>query len=821
MGVWTRPSLRGHDEGISTSHPDREPARILDLTASLAGAYCGRLLGSAGLEVTRVEPPTGHPLRSWSASGATIPGDRCGPLFAWLSGGGRSVVVDPADPGDVDELLAWADRFDAILWAPDGVVALERLRDAAPDATVTSLTWFGLDGPWADRVATEFTLQALSGAPGLRGARAWPPMSAGGQHGEYMIGVFAAAATLIGLRQRVVGGGGGVLDVSGLESVMMTQLFNPHTGMTQTDGAWPSRYREPVADVVASADGWVGFAVVNRVEHWWAFCRMIGRPEWADDRSLDAVPARSERCDELNPAIEAWCRERTTAEIVGLATDRRIPAIAVGNGETIPQLDHFASEGFHVPNPDGGFLQPAPPFRLHPPIPGVGEVRPAPAIGAPIRDQVEPPAREPRSATTSTDQAGALPFAGLRVADFTSFWAGPFLAHLLAMFGADVIHVESIGHPDGSRLMNHHPRTVERWWERSPYFHATNTNKRGLTLDLSDDRGRDLARRLVAECDIVIENNSPRVMESFGLSWDDVRAIDPSTIMVRMPAFGLTGPWRDRTGFAMTMEQVSGMAWLTGFPEHRPGALFGPCDPGAGLHALVGLAAALEERRRTGEGRLVECPMVASALNVAGEQVIEASATGVRLDRLGNRGLAAAPQNSYPAADRDEDSGRPRWVSIAVATDEQWHRLRAALGDPAWTADPSFDTMAGRMAGHDELDRRLTAWCAERPSDTIVEILWSAGVPCAAVVHPSENLGMDQLLHRGFFEHVHHPVHGDSFIATCPFRLPGMDGPMHRSPAPLLGQHNEEILVDLLGVPADELAALAADGVIGTELSAG
>ncbi|MGF1597140.1 MAG: CoA transferase [Acidimicrobiales bacterium] len=795
---------------------DRQRFRVLDLTTSLAGAYCSHLLGSGAIDVTRAEPPAGHPLRAWSATGSPIPPTGSGPLFSWLSGGGSSVVVDPADADDLAELLTWAPGFDAITWEPDAPVGLDQLQRAAPGVTVTSLTPFGLDGPWSDRVATEFTLQALSGAPGLRGARAWPPMSAGGQHGEYLVGVFAAAATVIGLRRLVVGGGGGVLDVSALEAVMMTQLFNPHTSMTQADGAWPSRYRAPVADVVASKDGWVGFAVVNRLEHWWSFCEMIDRPDWAGDRTLDAVPARSDRCDELNPVIEAWCAERTTAEIVELATQRRIPAIEVGNGETIPRMTHFACEPFYEPNPDGGFLQPAAPFRMHPPIPRVAEVEPAPNLGARIRRQARPsePVRDAPAAPSPT-----LPFEGLRVADFTSFWAGPFLSHLLAMFGADVIHVESTHHPDGARLMNHHPRTTDRWWERSPYFHATNTNKRGVTINLDDEQGRDLARRLVADCDIVVENNAPRVMDSFGLSWDDIRAANPSALMVRMPAFGLTGPWRDRTGFAMTMEQVSGMAWLSGFPEHRPGALFGPCDPGAGLHALIALTFALEERRRTGEGRLVECPMVASALNVAAEQVIEASANGHRLDRTGNRGLVAAPQNSYATADPDDEAGRHRWVSIAVATDGQWRTLRAILGDPPWAADPALDTMAGRMARHDDLDRELAAWCAERPAAEIVDTLWPAGIPCAPVVHPSENLEMEQLLHRGFFEPVDHPVHGHSFVATCPFRLPGVDGPIHRRPAPLLGQHNDEVLGGLLGLSSDELAVLTAGGVIGTRLA--
>ena len=789
--------------------------RVLDLTTTLAGAYSAHLLVAAGVDVTRVEPPQGHALRRWSATGAELSPDGCGPMFGWLAGGTSSVVVDPTSESDVVELLQRAAGYDAVTWSPGAVVDIERLRAAVPEVTITALTPFGLDGPWADRVATEFTLQALSGAPGLRGSRAWPPMSAGGQHGEYMIGVFGAVATLIGLRRMLVSGGGGVLDVSGLESVMMTQLFNPHTMETQVGGVRPKRARATVGDVVPTRDGYVGFAVVNRVQHWLDFCAMIGRPDWADDRTLDGVATRTERSAELNPVIEAWCGERTTAEIVELAALLRIPCIEVGNGASIPTMDHFASEPFYDVNPDGGFLQPA---AAVPDAPTDPRCRGGPP-GAGTR------AVDPRHATTAAgtgadaaQRSRPAPVRGLRVADFTSFWAGPFLGHVLGMFGADVVHVESTGRPDGARLMNQHPRTEAQWWERSPYFHATNTNKRGVTLDLAQPDGRALAQRLVAECDVIVENYSPRVMDSFGLSWDDVRAINPAAIMVRMPAFGLSGPWRDRTGFAMTMEQVSGMAWLCGFPEHAPGALFGPCDPGAGLHALTGLLAALEHRRRTGEGRLVECPMVANALNVAGEQVIEHSANGIRLDRTGNRGLAAAPQNCYAASDWDDDLEHHRWVSIAVATDEQWRALRAALGSPAWSTAPALDTFAGRMAAHDDLDHHLAAWCAERKAAEIVDELWTAGVPCAVVVHPSENLTMEQLVHRRLLRARRAPGPRRSLIATFPFRLPDDDGPVHRRPAPLLGEHNGEVLGDLLGVPTAELDRLTAAGVIGTEL---
>ena len=722
--------------------PDR--FHVLDLTTSLAGAYAAHLLTAGGVDVVRAEPLGGHALRRWRARFAPIPAGEDGALFRWLAGGQRSVGVDPADPDDAGELLAWAAAMDAVLWSPGAAIDIDRLRRHVPDVPITSITAFGLDGPWSGRAATELTLQALTGAPGLRGARAWPPMTAGGQHGEYMVGVFAAVATLLGLRRRVVGGGGGVIDLSGLEALIMTQLFNPHTLETQAGGVRPRRLKATVADVVESADGYVGFAVVNRVQHWHDFCAMIGRPDWADDRSLDAPAQRAERADELNPVIRAWAAAHTTAEIVEIAALMRIPCIEVGNGETIPRMEHFAAERFYGEHPSGAFLQPAPPFRMHPPIPGVGELADSPPLGPPIRtvERPAPPVVERGAA------AQARPFDGVRVADFTSFWAGPFLTHTLGMFGADVIHVESAGRPDGARLMNPHPVTTPLWWERSPYFHATNTNKRGVTLDMSRAEGRDLALRLVAQCDVVVENYSPRVLEGWGLGWDEVRAVRPDAIMVRMPAFGLSGPWRDRTGFAMTMEQVSGMAWLTGFPEHAPGALFGPCDPGAGLHALIGLLVALEHRRRTGEGRLVEAPMVASALNVAAEQVIEHSAYGVRLDRAGNRGIAAAPQNCYAAADWDDDLQQHAFVALAVATDEQWARAarRARTSAVGGAAGARHARRAprpprrGRCAAervvrgaHRRRDRRraLAGGCAGRARRAPVgePVVRAAGVP--------------------------------------------------------------------------------------------
>ena len=231
---------------------------------------------------------------------------------------------------------------------------------------------------------------------------------------------------------------------------------------------------------------------------------------------------------------------------------------------------------------------------------------------------------------------GGRPLAGLRVIDFTAFWAGPSATHSLAAFGAEVIKIESIQRPDGIRYSGGMRKDVDDWWEYGWVFHAMNTNKRSVTLDLQTDAGVGLIKKLIAQADMVIENFSPRVMDQFGLGADVLLELNPRLVVVRMPAFGLTGPWRDRVGFAPTMEQIAGLAWVTGLPDGLPVAPRGACDPLAGTHAAFALIAALEFTERTGRGQLVEVPMIESVLNVTAVQTMEFETFGSVLERRGN-----------------------------------------------------------------------------------------------------------------------------------------------------------------------------------------
>jgi crotonobetainyl-CoA:carnitine CoA-transferase CaiB-like acyl-CoA transferase len=409
----------------------------------------------------------------------------------------------------------------------------------------------------------------------------------------------------------------------------------------------------------------------------------------------------------------------------------------------------------------------------------------------------------------AADHAPRLPLEGIRILDATAWWAGPSSTHILAALGAEVIHLESTSHPDGARMAAAAFADQSQWWERSGMYLATNTNKRGLTLDLSCAAGRELLYGLVECSDILVENFSPRVFDNFDITWEAVSERNPRIVMVRMPAFGLDGPWRNNVGFAQTMEQMTGMAWVTGHEYDQPRIPRGPCDPLAGMHSAFAVLAGLRNRDETGQGCFIEVSMVESALNAAAEQVVEFTAYGSLISRLGNRSRDAAPQGLYQCA------GIERWLAISVATDDQWHLLKSALGEPDWANDPALDTREGRVRAHDVIDKHLEQWTGQHDSAAAAELLVEYGVPAANLADARVGSMHPQLAARGFFESLDHPVVGRHHVPAIPFKYRSVDK-WYRSTAPTLGQHNASILGELLGLDAATIAALTEKGVIGT-----
>ena len=775
--------------------------RVVDFSEDIAGPYCTKLLADAGADVVKVERATGDPLRRWSASGAEL-GSGDGALFQYVNGSKRSVTGEPGDP-EVGRLLAGAD-----IVVESGRLSeadLVGIRESGGGLTVVSISPFGRRGPWAERPATEFTLQALCGSTANRGTREREPLHAGGRLGEWIGGVYGAVGALAGLRTARSSGVGEHVDVSLLECMAITMggYGSLNISMSGKPAPRPPRSVE-TPSIEPTADGYVGFCTVT-AQQFQDFLVLIDRADLLDDPDLSSMAGRQQRRDEFLEQVWAWTTQRRTEEIVELASLLRIPVAPIGTPTTITELDQFAERGVYHRSPSGAFVQPRPPYQVdgRP----VELVNPAPGLGEHAGTVAWPPRKPP---TSDPDPAGAgLPLAGIRVVDFTAFWAGPAATQMLAALGAEVIKVESIQRPDGMRFTSSKAPGDDHWWEWSAVFQAVNVNKQGITLDLSQAEGRKLVFDLISRSDAVVENFSPRVLDNFGITWDAIHELNQRTIMVRMPAFGLNGPWRDRTGFAQTMEQASGMAWMTGFAEGPPIIPRGACDPLAGMHATFALMAALEERERSGLGHLLEVTMVEAALNVAAEVVIEHSAYGASLSRDGNRGPVSAPQGLYPCR------GDEQWLALAVATDRQWAELRAVLGDPEWARAGDLAHAAGRRLAHDLIDKHLSSWCATRDVDDTVEQLVARGVPAARVVEGEHVLENVQLRARRFPEHFDHRILGRRELHGVPFRLSSHPGPWFTRPSPTLGEDNAAVLHGLLGLSEQQFERLTLESVIG------
>ncbi|MEV3964216.1 CoA transferase [Nocardia sp. NPDC050193] len=782
--------MRRDEAGLSTDY------RVVEMASGIAGPYAAKLLVDAGAEVVKIEPPAGDPYRRWTASGADL-GGRDGAMFQFLNAGKLSVVGQAHEP-QVGSVLAGADLLieDNL---PDDV--LERIRTESPGLDVVSISAFGRRGPWRNRPWTEFTLQALAGSTGGRGFRDRAPVHAGGRLGEWIAGSYAGAAALaLRTAARRHGDSGAHADLSMLECLCVAMsLYAPLTA--SLSGTRPAGRTVEIPSVERSADGWVGLCTITG-QMFQDFLLMIGRADLLDDPDIVDPKARQGRFAEFQKIIEDWTTGLSTAEIEEIAAAMRIPVSPLGTPGTISENRHFRERGVFVDNPSGGFAQPRRPYLVDGnagPPPG-----PAPILGADT-GRVD---WRPRNRSGIADPA---PLRGLRVVDLTGFWAGPAATQLLAAFGAEVIKVESTQRPDGMRFTSTKPSSVDGWWEWGAVFQGANAGKLGITLDLTQPEGKDLLFALARQSDLLIENYSPRVLDNFGITWQALQESNPKLTLVRMPAFGLDGPWRDRTGFAQTMEQATGLSWMTGYPDAAPMVLKGPCDPVAGLHAVVAALAALEYADNRGSGAFVEVPMVESALNVAAEVCIEFAAYGAESTRAGNRGPVSAPQNLYRCAGPGPDA----WIALAVATDEQWVALRHALGDPEWARRPEWATSSARRVAHDEIDEHLALFCAGRDAVDLAAELSARGIPAERVIEPVDAMDNPQFAARCFAQLIQHPLLGEHRIPGLPVRLAGRAEPWFTRPAPTLGQDNDTVLGELAGASPQRLAQLRTGNVIG------
>jgi benzylsuccinate CoA-transferase BbsF subunit len=404
---------------------------------------------------------------------------------------------------------------------------------------------------------------------------------------------------------------------------------------------------------------------------------------------------------------------------------------------------------------------------------------------------------------------GRLPLTGVRIADFTWVGAGSYTTKMLADHGADVIKIESSAKVDGIRLSAPFKDGV-KGINRSGYFADRNTSKRSITIDLRTDEGRALARRIVADSDIVANNFTPGTMAKFGLGYDDVREINPRAVYLAMSMSGDSGPERDYLGYGLTIGALVGIHHLSGLPGREPAGtgtnypdhIPNPC------HSAFAVLAALRHARRTGEGQYLDIAQTEPTIAVLGAAFLEATVNGRDAQPLGNAHRRYAPHGVYPCA------GEDRWIAIAVTDDRQWPALREVLGLPDDACPAEWAAEAARHRDRDAIDALLAAATAERDVDDLFARLQAAGVPAGPVEDAADVVQRDpQLQARGHWVRLEHPEMGETLYNAPPFRLTGTPATLTR-PAPMLGQHTEEICREVLGLDDAEIARLAAEGVL-------
>ncbi|MBG9390597.1 CaiB/BaiF CoA transferase family protein [Caenimonas aquaedulcis] len=403
----------------------------------------------------------------------------------------------------------------------------------------------------------------------------------------------------------------------------------------------------------------------------------------------------------------------------------------------------------------------------------------------------------------------ALPLAGVRIADFTWIGAGSFTTKMFSDFGADVIKIESQQRLDSLRISRPF-KDGKQGVNRSGYFSERNSNKRSITLNLKDERGQAIARRLIQRSDIVANNFTPGTMEKFGLGYDAVRAIKPEIIYLAMSMQGATGPERDYLGYGLTIGALTGLQFLSGLPGREPAGtgtnypdhIPNPC------HAAFAVLAALRHLRRTGEGQFIDVAQTEPTVSLLGPSVLDFTVNDRVQVRSGNEREHACPHGVYPC------TGDDRWIAISVSSDSQWRALLQVLGSAQELESLAGASLQDRRREAARIDEGIAAVTRGRSAEELMETLQRAGVP-ASVVRNARDLVEDdaQLRHRQHWVSLDHAEMGRTLYGAPPYRMSDV-GQVPTRAAPLLGEHTDEVLGSLLDLAAEEIDTLRTEGVL-------
>ncbi|UPJ26326.1 CoA transferase [Bradyrhizobium sp. CW1] len=793
--------------------------RVVEIGSSAATSYCARLFSDSGADVQKVESPSGDPLRR---SGPFTPRGQSA-WFAFLSFNKSSIIIDPSAPDASTRLATLINNCDILLDGRDidsadcAPIDLDEIRKQRPEMIYLEASWFGAGGPYAGFCATDSTVRALAGLVKLVGPAKGRPLHAPDFQTGIMAGLWgfiAAAASAVGGTQ---GGGGrswslSVFEASiALSEYQMFQSFQcgdlmHRIGVNRFSSVFPWGIYE-------TRNGWLGLSVGTPAQ-WRAFCDMLGLPELRDDPRLVLGEDRSKHMEQIERQFIPRLKTRTAQEWFAEGLNRRLPIVPIPEISNLLQDAEKTRRGALVPvvfgEEEALTVGSAQRLTLTPPLRG-GRV---PSVG---EQQVFANSRRPLISRASQahgfSDANRQPLQGIRIIDFTMGWAGPLCTRTLADLGADVIKIEAIQYPDWMRGVDRRAAYVdERKYEKVAPFCTLNRNKRGITLNLRHSQGVALAKRLLAGADIVVDNYSADVLPKLGLGYDVISALNPSVVMMSMSAFGTDSIYRSCRAYGSTLEQGSGLPNVIGNingPPVMSHIAFG--DAVGGLNGCAAVLVALMHARRTGQGQFIDLAQIECMMPFAAPWITLHSIDGKAPKRYGNRHPDFVPHGCFRCA------GEDNWIVIAATDEGMWQRLALLIGRSDWAADESLKTSDARREIEEVIETVVECWTFSREPDRAMYELQAARVAAGVARLPGDLLNDHHLKSRAFLQEVERAFIGRHPQTAMPIRE-GLRPHAIYTAAPTLGQHNREILSELLNLSDAEMAQLVSDDIIGTAM---
>jgi len=809
------------------NHGMLSPYRVLDLTDE-KGLLCGKILADLGADVIKVEKPGGDLARRMAPFYHDEEGPDRSLFWLALNTNKKSVTLDietAEGQASFKKLVTGSDlviesfhpgymeRLDL------GYSALERIN---PGIIMVSITPFGQEGPYRDYKTADIAAWAMGGAMHACGDINGPPVQISHHSQAYLHGgAQAAAGAMLALYYRNQTGIGQRVDVSIQESMARTismemGLWDITHLMRSRGAALEVEFQLP--RIWPCKDGYVFFRytagpMAKRLTL--PFAKWMDSVGAADDffKSLDWQEMRvdtvtQETLDRLRDLTGSTFMRFTSAELYKAALENDITLYPMATTKDILDSEQLAARGYWtgLEHPELDVTITYPGAFMHASETPPQLRRRAPSIGEHNREVFG----EKADSSPVSDQKNGVSLInlldGVRVVDLTHLIAGPLITKSMADYGAEVIKIESETKVDGLRTLQA-SEDGEVDLDCGPIFVQVNGGKLSLTLNLSKPEGIEVLLKLVAKSDVVVDNFAGGTMKKMGIGYEVLKQVKPDIIMLSSCMMGQTGPYATHPGFGGPLTALTGINYITGWPDKPPIWIGAYTDFIAPMYGLLAIAGALDYRRRTGKGQYLDLSQYEAGIQFISPLILDYVVNGRIANRMGNRSGSAAPHGVYPC--RGED----RWCAIAVNSEEEWKGFCHLIGQPALEKDPRFATLSARKINEDELDTLIERWTTERDAEEIMAMMQDAGLRAGVVQSIQDVMDRDpQLKHRNFFVQVDHSKIGNYKAHGNPYLFLKSSCEVRR--APLLGEHNEYVLRSVLELSDDEISELIINGVI-------